>query len=161
MSQGRGRDAMNPDEGQGLPVPVESRWRMRTVRGLLVIGATLVALFLGARHGWAFVLGIVLFVLGILISVILHEAGHFLTAKKFGMQATQFFVGFGPTLWSTTRGETEYGVKALPAGGFVKIVGMTRLEEVDVARAAREILDQLREEINKSLESQYGHETRS
>jgi membrane-associated protease RseP (regulator of RpoE activity) len=60
----------------------------------------------------------------------LHEAGHFLTARLFGMKATQFFVGFGPTLWSRRKGETEYGVKAIPAGGFVKIVGMTPLEEI-------------------------------
>src|SRR5215469_6742097 len=61
----------------------------------------------------------------------LHESGHFMTAKKFGMKATQFFVGFGPTVWSFRRGETEYGVKAIPAGGFVKIVGMTSMDEVD------------------------------
>jgi membrane-associated protease RseP (regulator of RpoE activity) len=61
----------------------------------------------------------------------LHEAGHFLTARAFGMKASRFFVGFGPTLWSTHRGETEYGVKAIPAGGFVKIVGMTDLEEIE------------------------------
>ena len=73
----------------------------------------------------SFLLGVVIFVVAILISVILHEAGHFLTAKKFGMQATQFFIGFGPTLWSTTRGETEYGIKALPFGAFVRITGMT------------------------------------
>jgi len=67
----------------------------------------------------------------------LHELGHFLTAKKFGMRVTQFFVGFGQTLWSTFRGETEYGVKALPFGGFVKITGMTSVEEVDVADEPR------------------------
>ena len=61
----------------------------------------------------------------------LHEAGHLLTAKRFGMKATKYFVGFGPTLWSFRRGETEYGVKAIPAGGFVKIVGMTDLEEIE------------------------------
>jgi membrane-associated protease RseP (regulator of RpoE activity) len=76
-------------------------------------------------------LGIVAFVVALLVSVMLHEMGHFAFAKRFGMKATQFFVGFGPTLWSTRRGETEYGVKAIPAGGFVKIVGMTDLEEVD------------------------------
>ncbi len=68
----------------------------------------------------------------------LHEAGHFGFAKAFKMKASQFFVGFGPTLWSFRRGETEYGVKAIPAGGFVKIIGMTPLEEVapgDEARA--------------------------
>ena len=68
--------------------------------------------------------GIVLFVLGVLISVALHEMGHMLPAKAFGMKVTQFFVGFGRTLWSTKRGETEYGIKAIPAGGFVRIIGM-------------------------------------
>jgi membrane-associated protease RseP (regulator of RpoE activity) len=76
------------------------------------------------------VLGFVAFVVALLVSVMLHEAGHFLTARRFGMKATHFFVGFGPTLFSRRRGETEYGVKAVPAGGFVKIVGMTPLEEV-------------------------------
>ncbi|HVM26341.1 MAG TPA: site-2 protease family protein [Mycobacteriales bacterium] len=76
-------------------------------------------------------LGIVAFVVALLLSVVLHEAGHFVTARRFGMKATQFFVGFGPTLWSRRRGETEYGIKAVPAGGFVKIVGMTPLEDVD------------------------------
>ncbi|WP_433168418.1 M50 family metallopeptidase [Kribbella sp. CA-247076] len=70
------------------------------------------------------VIGIVLFVAGILISVGLHELGHMLPAKAFGMKVTQFFVGFGRTLWSTKRGETEYGIKAIPAGGFVRIIGM-------------------------------------
>jgi len=75
--------------------------------------------------------GVVAFVLALLLSVMLHEAGHFFTARRFGMKATQFFVGFGPTLWSRHKGETEYGVKAIPAGGFVKIIGMTPLEEVE------------------------------
>ncbi|MCW2600383.1 MAG: peptidase [Frankiales bacterium] len=75
--------------------------------------------------------GILAFVVALLVSVMLHEAGHFLTARHYGMKATQFFVGFGPTIFSRTKGETEYGVKAIPAGGFVKIVGMTPLEEVE------------------------------
>ena len=75
--------------------------------------------------------GIVAFVVALLLSVMLHEAGHFLTARHYGMKATHFFVGFGPTLWSRRSGETEYGVKAIPAGGFVKIVGMTPLEEIE------------------------------
>src|SRR5882724_5542081 len=73
----------------------------------------------------AYLTGLVLFALAIVISVCLHEAGHMVTAKMFGMKVTRYFVGFGPTLWSFRRGETEYGVKAIPAGGFVKIVGMT------------------------------------
>jgi membrane-associated protease RseP (regulator of RpoE activity) len=73
----------------------------------------------------AYALGIVLFALAILVSVCLHEAGHMLTAKSFGMKVTKYFAGFGPTLWSFRKGETEYGVKAIPLGGFVKIVGMT------------------------------------
>lgn len=77
------------------------------------------------------ILGIVLFALAIFVAVLLHEAGHFLTAKAFRMRVTQFFAGFGPTLWSFRHGDTEYGVKAIPAGGFVKIVGMTSLEELD------------------------------
>jgi membrane-associated protease RseP (regulator of RpoE activity) len=73
----------------------------------------------------AYVIGVALFALGILISVSLHEAGHLGTAKLFGMKATRYFVGFGPTIWSFRRGETEYGLKGIPLGGFVKIVGMT------------------------------------
>src|SRR4051812_27256741 len=79
----------------------------------------------------SYTFGVLFFVIALLVSVMLHEAGHFLTARAFGMKASRFFVGFGPTLWSTHRGETEYGVKAIPAGGFVKIVGMTDLEEID------------------------------
>ncbi len=71
------------------------------------------------------IIGIVVFALGILVSVCLHEAGHMATAKAFGMKVTRYFAGFGPTLWSFKRGETEYGLKAIPLGGFVKIVGMT------------------------------------
>jgi membrane-associated protease RseP (regulator of RpoE activity) len=78
-----------------------------------------------------YALGIVLFALAIGVSIMLHEAGHMLTAKRYGMKVTQYFVGFGPTLWSFRRGETEYGVKAIPAGGFVKIVGMTPQEVLD------------------------------
>jgi membrane-associated protease RseP (regulator of RpoE activity) len=84
-----------------------------------------------------FLLGVAIFVLALLVSIMLHEAGHFLTAKKFHMKVTQFFVGFGQTVWSRVRGETEYGIKALPLGGFVKITGMTALDEVDPADEPR------------------------
>ncbi len=82
-------------------------------------------------------LGWVIFVAALLFSIMLHEAGHFVTAKKFHMKVTQFFVGFGQTLWSRRKGETEYGVKALPVGGFVKITGMTALEDIDPADEPR------------------------
>jgi membrane-associated protease RseP (regulator of RpoE activity) len=90
-------------------------------------------------------LGGVIFVVAIIAMVTLHELGHFLTAKHYGMKVTEFFFGFGPKLWSTRRqtpaaaepvelrrpvSETEYGVKALPLGGYVKIVGMNPLEEI-------------------------------
>ena len=91
---------------------------------VLVVVATL-------QGNGIFILGFLGFVVALLISVSLHEGGHFWTARKFGMKATHFFVGFGPTIWSRRRGETEWGFKAIPAGGFVKIVGMTQLEEVD------------------------------
>jgi membrane-associated protease RseP (regulator of RpoE activity) len=76
-------------------------------------------------------IGVVIFVVALLFSVMLHESGHFVMAKRFGMKCTRYFVGFGPTLWSTWRGETEYGIKALPLGGFVKIIGMHSLDDVD------------------------------
>ena len=77
------------------------------------------------------VIGWLIFLAALLVSVMLHETGHFVTAKRFGMKCTQYFIGFGPTIWSTQRGETEYGIKALPLGGFVKITGMTSIDEVD------------------------------
>src|SRR5215475_7734283 len=80
----------------------------------------------------AYLTGVVLFALAIFISVCLHEAGHMVTAKAFGMKVTRYFAGFGPTLFSFRRGETEYGLKAIPLGGFVKIVGMTPQDD-DVA----------------------------
>lgn len=85
----------------------------------------------------AFLLGAVAFVIALLVSVMLHEAGHLVPAKRFGMKASQYFVGFGPTLWSFRRGETEYGIKAVLLGGFVKIVGYTPLEELDPADEPR------------------------
>ncbi|MFQ5948003.1 MAG: RIP metalloprotease [Acidimicrobiia bacterium] len=76
-------------------------------------------------------IGGIIIVVGIIAMVMMHEGGHFLAAKAVGMKATEFFFGFGPKLWSVQRGETEYGVKALPLGGYVRIVGMNPYEEVD------------------------------
>lgn len=71
-----------------------------------------------------YALGVIVFLIGVALSIALHEVGHMWPAKKFGVKVTQFFVGFGTTVWSVRRGETEYGLKAIPLGGFVKLVGM-------------------------------------
>jgi len=88
--------------------------------------------WLGFANFWIFV-----FVVGVVISIFLHELGHYLTAKWTGMKVTQFFLFFGPRLWSFRRGETEYGVRALPLGAFVRIIGMNRMDEVDLGDEAR------------------------
>jgi membrane-associated protease RseP (regulator of RpoE activity) len=77
-----------------------------------------------------FVLGVALFAVAIGLSIALHEAGHMYSAKAFGMKVRRYFIGFGPTLFSFRRGETEYGLKMIPAGGFCDIAGMTALEEL-------------------------------
>ncbi|SDZ21170.1 RIP metalloprotease RseP [Amycolatopsis xylanica] len=83
------------------------------------------------------VLGAILFALGICVSVALHEAGHMLTAKAFGMKVRRYFIGFGPTVFSFRRGETEYGLKWIPLGGFCDIAGMTALDEVTPEESKR------------------------
>ena len=75
-------------------------------------------------------MGPLVVIVGMLLMVVIHEAGHFITAKFFDMKATEAFFGFGPRLWSTTKGETEYGIKAIPLGGYVRIVGMNPFEDV-------------------------------
>ena len=107
---------------------------MRGALSMLVI----LGLFawLGFANFWIFV-----FVVGVVISIFLHELGHYLTAKWTGMKVTQFFLFFGPRLWSFRRGETEYSVRALPLGAFVRIIGMNRMDEVepgDEVRAYRQ-----------------------
>lgn len=103
---------------------------MKNFGGLIMFVLSLVAIaFLN--------LGVALFVYALLVVIMIHEAGHFTVAKLFHFKATQFFLGFGPTLWSTRKGETEYGVKGIPAGGYVKIVGMSPYEEIDPADEAR------------------------
>jgi membrane-associated protease RseP (regulator of RpoE activity) len=103
---------------------------------LMFIGVCVVAalLFPGAT-------AIVAVLLSLPFIIFLHELAHFVTAKRAGMKVTEFFVGFGPRLWSVQRGETEYGLKAIPLGGYCKIIGMTNLEEVlpaDEPRAYRQ-----------------------
>lgn len=76
------------------------------------------------------IIGVIVFALGIAGSIALHEAGHMFTAKAFGMRVRRYFIGFGPTVWSTKRGGTEYGIAALPFGGFCEIAGMTAMDPV-------------------------------
>ena len=82
-------------------------------------------------------LGGIFMLVAVVASVMIHESGHYFMARATGMKATEFFFGFGPKLWSTTRGETEYGIKAFPLGGYVRIAGMNPLEEVDPADVGR------------------------
>lgn len=97
-----------------------------------VFGLVAVVAFFGWVYlswGWSGLL-----VVGSLfVMIFMHELGHYATAKWSGMKATEFFLGFGPRLWSFRRGETEYGLKALPLGAYVRIIGMNNLEEVDPA----------------------------
>lgn len=83
------------------------------------------------------ILGILAFVVALLFSVMVHEAGHFLTARKFGMKVTEFFLGFGQRIWSFRRGETEFGIKAIPAGGYCRIEGMTPQDEMPEGEEGR------------------------
>ncbi|MGB2756110.1 MAG: site-2 protease family protein, partial [Acidimicrobiia bacterium] len=79
-----------------------------------------------------------LIVVAILLTIVIaHELGHFLIARRAGMACSEFFVGFGPRLWYRKRGETEFGLKLLPLGGYVRILGMTNLEKVDPALEKR------------------------
>ncbi len=76
-------------------------------------------------------MGTAVMLIGIAAMIVVHEGSHFVAAKAFGMKATEAFFGFGPRIWSMTRGETEYGIKAIPLGGYVRIIGMNPLEEID------------------------------
>lgn len=102
----------NEPEGKGNP--------LRLVVFALVTAA------LGVYGGWP----TLVVVLGVVLMIFLHELGHFLAAKWSDMQVTEFFIGFGPRIWSFRRGETEYGLRVIPAGAYVKITGMSMLDEV-------------------------------
>ena len=118
------------------PEPAAEEGNPTRVVQLLVALVLITAAFIAL--GWGYLL---LFIAILFAIVMLHEFGHFITAKRAGMKVTEYFVGFGPRLWSFRKGETEYGVKAIPAGGYVRIVGFTSTEEVpeeDEARAYRQ-----------------------
>ncbi len=103
--------------------------RQALVTTLLLLAGIVLLAFLRPR-----VAGTVGIFAAIIVMIMLHELGHFVMAKRAGMKVTEFFLGFGPRLWSIRRGETEYGVKAIPAGGYVRIIGMSNLDEVDPGR---------------------------
>jgi len=95
-----------------------------------LIGGTIA---LGVFGGWS----ILIIVLSLVFMIFMHELGHYLTAKSAGMKVTEFFIGFGPRIWSFRRGETEYGFKAIPAGAYVRIIGMNNIDEVPPADESR------------------------
>ena len=103
--------------------PKAPRHSVAVLSGIAVVA---LLIWLGMSNKWSLVL-----VAGLLISVFLHELGHFATAGWAGMKRTQFFMGFGPKIWSTHRNGVEYGVRALPLGAFVRIVGMNNLDPVE------------------------------
>lgn len=109
---------------------VEESSNRNGVVSLLAVLALVV--WLAMRNPWTLV-----FVVGLLISIFLHEFGHYWTAQKTGMKVTQFYMGFGPRLWSKQRGELEFGIRAIPLGAFVRIVGMSNLDDCDPADEER------------------------
>ncbi|MGA1504361.1 MAG: M50 family metallopeptidase [Ilumatobacteraceae bacterium] len=111
----------DPTRDTGDKVPLST-----TIAGVGVIVALLA--WLAVSNVWTFV-----FVLGLIVSVFLHEIGHFVTARRTGMKVTQFYMGFGPKLLAWQRGEVEYGLRAFPIGAFVRIIGMNNLDETDPA----------------------------
>lgn len=120
------------DEAGVAPLGSPKQQRFALIRLVIVI-AVIIAVGFAAGVGET-----VLLIGAFFVCIMLHELGHFLTAKAAGIKVTEFFVGFGPRLWSVHRGETEYGVKALPLGGYCRIIGMHNLDAgVDPADEGR------------------------
>jgi membrane-associated protease RseP (regulator of RpoE activity) len=112
----------------GRPSATPARALARLLAAVAVIAAVMIALGLAP---------LLVFIVAVIVIVMVHELGHFATAKWSRMKVTEYFVGFGPPIWSTRRGETEYGVKPILLGGYVKIPGMTMMEEIDAADEPR------------------------
>ncbi len=125
-------DTVPPDSGT---VGGKSARRSLLELGLAVVAVVAVAV--ATRQ-----VALLIVVACLIVMIMVHELGHFMAAKRGHMKVTEYFLGFGPRLWSFRRGETEYGVKAIPLGGYVKIPGMTNLEEVDPADEARTYREQ-------------------
>ena len=114
--------SVTADAPTGVSTEVHPRRNARA-GGILVI---LLLALLGFSAGFS----VFIVVLSLLVMLFLHELGHYLVAKKAGMKVTEFFIGFGPKLWSIHRGETEYGMKVIPAGAYVRVIGMNNLDPV-------------------------------
>lgn len=115
---------VDPEAEHPAPAPVRA-WRLA-----LLVGAVIA---LGLLTNWYLVLTI----LALVVCIYLHELGHYLAATRGGMKVTEFFLGFGPRIWSTHRGEVEYGIKAIPAGAYVRIIGMSSADPVDPSEEHR------------------------
>jgi membrane-associated protease RseP (regulator of RpoE activity) len=113
-------------------LPPETSGRRAAATGLLLLAGIVLLAFVRPRLA-----GTIGVLVAIIAMIMLHELGHFVMAKRAGMKVTEFFLGFGPRLWSIRRGETEYGVKAIPAGGYVRIIGMSNVDVVDPADEER------------------------
>lgn len=131
------RDPANAPPGMPRGTRGSPKSARRSAIELLVAVAVLVALAVASGQG-----DLLVVIVCLIVIVMVHELGHFLAAKHGRMKVTEYFLGFGPRLWSFRRGETEYGIKALPLGGYVKIPGMTNLEEVDPEDEARTYREQ-------------------
>lgn len=118
------RDRRTPQVQE--PEETENRWL-----GLAVLGGLMAWLAIAA--GWEYIVVVLL----LIFMIFMHELGHFMAARWGGMKATEFFIGFGPRLWSFRKGETEYGIKGIWAGAYVKVIGMNNLDEVEPADEAR------------------------
>ncbi len=112
-------------ENVDAPAPADDELGIQPARFLGFVGVIAAMAILG---GWELLLIVAILV----ICIVIHEAGHFFTARWSGMKATEFFIGFGPRIFAWQRGETTYGLKALPLGAYVRIIGMNNLDEVEI-----------------------------
>src|SRR5262245_28334401 len=124
MTDTRDVAADRPRWGDNDEVPRDGQSVSHPLRVLALVAAFVA---LGVFGG----LLILAVVVAIVFMIFMHELGHYVTARKAGMKVTEFFIGFGPRIWSFRRGETEYGVKCIPAGAYVRIIGMNNLDAVD------------------------------
>jgi membrane-associated protease RseP (regulator of RpoE activity) len=132
---------LRPPEAPNGPIrgdeAIGGKTAARSLVELSLVVAAIVALSIATGQ-----VDLLIVIVCLIVMIMVHELGHFLAAKHGNMKVTEYFLGFGPRLWSFRKGETEYGVKAIPLGGYVKIPGMTNLEEVDPADEARTYREQ-------------------